>query len=57
VTLEARAAALAPQEIVALLVQNAELQRQVDWFKRQLFGRKSAVEHELCNFLALRGVE
>jgi transposase len=41
VTLEERAAALPPSEIVALLVQNAELQRQVDWFKRQLFGRKS----------------
>jgi transposase len=41
VTLEERAAALPPSEIVALLVQNAELQRQVEWFKRQLFGRKS----------------
>jgi transposase len=40
-TLEEQAAALRPAEIVALLVQNAELQRQVEWFKRQLFGRKS----------------
>ena len=34
-------AALRPHE-VALLVQNAELKRQLKWFKRQLFGRKSA---------------
>jgi hypothetical protein len=47
-TLEDRAAALSQAEIVALLRQNevlahqaAELQRQVEWFKRQLFGRKS----------------
>ena len=47
-TLEEQAAALPLDEIVALLVarqelaqQNAELQRQVEWFKRQLFGRKS----------------
>jgi transposase len=47
-TLEEQTAALRPAEIVALLVsqqelrqQNAELQRQVEWFKRQLFGRKS----------------
>jgi transposase len=40
-TLEEQAAALRPEEIVALLVHNAELQRQVEWFKRQLFGRKS----------------
>src|SRR5262249_28733972 len=47
-TLEDRAAALNQAEIVALLRQNeelahqaAELQRQVEWFKRQLFGRKS----------------
>src|SRR5262249_53443739 len=47
-TLEEQAAALRPDQIVALLVsqrelrdQNAELQRQVEWFKRQLFGRKS----------------
>jgi transposase len=47
-TVEEQAATLRPQEIVALLVrqraledQNAALQRQVDWFKRQLFGRKS----------------
>jgi len=47
-TLEERAAALSPAEIVALLRQNetlarqaAELQRQVEWCKRQLFGQKS----------------
>jgi hypothetical protein len=40
-TLEEQAAALGPAEIVALLVENADLKRQVDWFKRQLFGRKS----------------
>jgi transposase len=40
-TLEEQAAALRPAEIVALLVENADLRRQVEWFKRQLFGRKS----------------
>ena len=40
-TVEEQAAALRPHEVVALLVQNAELKRQVEWFKRQLFGRKS----------------
>ena len=47
-TLEEQAATLRPHEIVALLEsqrelreQNAALQRQVEWFKRQLFGRKS----------------
>jgi transposase len=35
------AAALRPDEIVALLEENADLKRQVEWFKRQLFGRKS----------------
>lgn len=47
-TLEERAAQLTQAEIVALLqrhealqAQNAELQRQNEWFKRQLFGRKS----------------
>jgi transposase len=47
-TLADRAAALSQAEIVALLVrnetlaqQNADLHRQVEWFKRQLFGRKS----------------
>src|SRR5262245_45165163 len=47
-TLEDRAAALSQAEIVTLLRQNealahqaAELQRQVEWFKRQLFGQKS----------------
>ena len=41
-TLEEQAAALRPDEIVALLSQNADLKRQVEWFKRQLFGRKAA---------------
>jgi transposase len=41
-TLAERAAALSQAEIVPLLEQNADLQRQVEWFKRQLFGRKSA---------------
>lgn len=47
-TLEEQAATLRPHESVALLEsqrelreQNAALQRQVEWFKRQLFGRKS----------------
>ena len=47
-TLEDRAAALSQAEIVALLRQNealahqtVQLQRQVEWFKRQLFGQKS----------------
>jgi transposase len=47
-TVEEQAATLRPHEIVALLVQqrelqdqNAALQRQVEWFQRQLFGRKS----------------
>jgi transposase len=40
-TVEERAAALRPTELVALLVQNAEWQRQVEWCKRQLFGQKS----------------
>jgi len=47
-TLAERAVALSQAEIVSLLKQNAELahqaadlQRQVEWFKRQLFGRKS----------------
>jgi transposase len=40
-TLEERAATLTRPEIVALLEQNATLTRQVAWFKRQLFGRKS----------------
>jgi transposase len=41
-TLEEQAATLRPAEIAALLIENADLKRQVDWFKRQLFGRKSA---------------
>src|SRR6267142_5184055 len=47
-TLEEQAATLRPPEIRALLVQqralqeqNAALKRQVEWFQRQLFGRKS----------------
>jgi transposase len=47
-TFAERAARLSQTEIVALLQHNeqlaqqaAELQRQVEWFKRQLFGRKS----------------
>jgi transposase len=40
-TLEEQAATFRPAEIVALLVENADLKRQVEWFKRQLFGRKS----------------
>jgi transposase len=47
-TLEEQAATLRPPEILALLVQqrelqeqNATLKRQVEWFQRQLFGRKS----------------
>jgi transposase len=40
-TLEEQAVALRPDEVVALLVENADLRRQVEWFKRQLFGRKS----------------
>src|SRR6266542_4746946 len=47
-TLAERAAALSQDEIVAVLRHNqelaqqtADLQRQVEWFKRQLFGRKS----------------
>src|SRR5512132_779786 len=47
-TLEDRAAALSQADIIALLqhqealeAQNVELRRQNEWFKRQLFGRKS----------------
>ena len=47
-TLAERAARLSQADIIALLqrqealqAQNAELQRQNEWFKRQLFGRKS----------------
>ncbi len=40
-TLAEHAAALSQAEIVALLEQNADLKRQVEWFKRQLFGQKS----------------
>jgi transposase len=47
-TLEEQAATLRSPEILALLVQqrelqeqNAALKRQVEWFQRQLFGRKS----------------
>jgi transposase len=47
-TLEERAASLSRDEVVSLLIShqevtthNAELQRQLEWFKRQLFGTKS----------------
>lgn len=40
-TLEEQAATLSPTAIVALLAENAALKRQVEWFQRQLFGRKS----------------
>jgi len=40
-TLEEQAATLSPAAVVALLAENATLKRQVEWFKRQLFGRKS----------------
>jgi transposase len=40
-TLEEQAATLRPAEIVALLVENADRKRQVEWFKRQLCGRTS----------------
>ena len=40
-TLEEQAATLRPAEIVALLAENAHLKRQLAWFQRQLFGRKS----------------
>jgi transposase len=40
-TWEEQAATLGPAEIVALLAENAKLKRQVEWFQRQLFGRKS----------------
>jgi transposase len=47
-TLAERAARLSQADIIVLLqrqealqAQNVELQRQNEWFKRQLFGRKS----------------
>jgi transposase len=40
-TLAGRAAALSREEVVALLEENAALKQQNEWFKRQLFGRKS----------------
>ena len=40
-TWEDQAATLSPADIVALLAENAKLKRQVEWFQRQLFGRKS----------------
>jgi transposase len=40
-TWEEQAATLRPADIVALLAENAKLKRQVEWFQRQLFGRKS----------------
>lgn len=38
---EAQAVTLSPAVIVALLAEKATLKRQVEWFQRQLFGRKS----------------
>src|SRR5260221_625615 len=40
-TVEEQAATLRPAEMAALVVENADLKRQVEWFKRQLFGQKS----------------
>ena len=40
-TFESRAAVMTQAEIVALLREHDELLRQVEWFKRQLFGAKS----------------
>jgi transposase len=40
-TLEEQAATLGPAEIAAVVAENADRKRQVEWFKRQLFGRKS----------------
>ena len=40
-TWEEQAATLSPADIVALLAENAKLKRQLEWFQRQLFGRKS----------------
>jgi transposase len=40
-TWEEQAATLGPADIVALLAENANLKRQLEWFQRQLFGRKS----------------
>lgn len=32
---------MSTDEVVGLLERNAELERQLDWLKRQIFGRKS----------------
>jgi hypothetical protein len=40
-TLEEQAAILRPADIVALLAETARLKQQLEWFQRQLFGRKS----------------
>jgi hypothetical protein len=40
-TVEEQAATLCPVEIAALVVENADLKRQVEWCKRPLFGQKS----------------
>jgi transposase len=40
-TIEEQAASMSRDDIVALLVSHQELQQQLDWFKRQLFGTKS----------------
>lgn len=39
--LEAQAASLSQTEVVALLQRNVELERQLEWFRRQVFGQKS----------------
>ena len=40
-TLDERAASLSHEGVVALLAEVDELKRQLAWFQRQLFGRKS----------------
>lgn len=40
-TFEQQAATMKRKEVVALLMRNEELIRQVEWFKRELFGQKS----------------
>ena len=56
-TWEEQAATLRPDEIGALLVENADLKRQLEWFKRQLFGRKSdrRLREPAPHQLSLRG--
>jgi transposase len=40
-TIQEQAASMSHDEIVAVLESHQELKRQLDWFKRQLFGTKS----------------